>query len=379
MNQLQMYTELLFAKAAAQGVPLFGTFELTSRCNLDCKMCYIHRRENDAAALRDERSASWWISLAEQAQKLGTLQLLLTGGEPLLRRDFREIYTACKKLGMLMFLNTNAVLLDDDMLEFFKKDPPMRVNITLYGASRETYAALCGNGDAYDRVIRAICGLKAANIPVKLNFTITPQNRHDADAVYAFARENDLLLQAASYSFPPVRAGELGACEGCRMSAEEAACAQLAYDRSRFTAEQLRVRWEKQLAGLATDDPDRACQELPAFDKIRCRAGSTTFWVTWDGQLRPCGMMTEPGLPVGRFAEDWQALRGLRAEIPMPPACAGCDMRVSCDVCPALAFAETGSFSGKPEYLCRKTRAELALARRGLEEIKKTEEDHESK
>lgn len=370
MNRFQMYTQLLFAKASAQGVPLFGTFELTSRCNLDCKMCYIHRRENDAAAMRAEKPAAWWLDLAAQSQKLGTLQLLLTGGEPLLRRDFREIYTGCKKLGMQIFINTNGVLIDDNMLEFFRKDPPMRVNITLYGASRETYAALCGNGDAYDRVIRAIFGLKAANIPVKLNFTITPHNRADAQAVYSFAHENGLLLQAASYSFPPVRAGEFGACEGCRMCAEDAAFAQLCYDRSRFTPEELRTHWQKQVDGVATDDSDQECQELPTFDRIRCRAGSTTYWVTWDGQLRPCGMMTEPGLPLSDFPADWQSLRRMRQEIPLPTACRQCELREMCDICPAIAYAETGSFTETPEYLCKKTRAELEIARRALKNDK---------
>ena len=85
MNAYQAYSQLLFAKAGSRGVPLSGTFELTPRCNLDCRMCYIHRRENDAAALRGEASAAEWLALAEECCREGTLLLLLTGGEPLLR------------------------------------------------------------------------------------------------------------------------------------------------------------------------------------------------------------------------------------------------------------------------------------------------------
>ena len=77
MNAYQAYSQLLFAKAGSRGVPLSGTFELTPRCNLDCRMCYIHRRENDAEALRGEASAREWLALAEECCREGTLLLLL--------------------------------------------------------------------------------------------------------------------------------------------------------------------------------------------------------------------------------------------------------------------------------------------------------------
>lgn len=201
----QLYSNYLFAKAGGQGIPLSGTFELTARCNLDCRMCYIHKRANDAAVLRRERSAADWLALAQDCQKAGTLLLLLTGGEPFLRPDFREIYTGCRRLGLMVSINTNATLIDDDTIAFLAADPPARVNITLYGASPDTYGALCGDRTAYDRAVHAILGLKQAGVLVKLNFSVTPVNAADAAAVYAFAKEHDLPLQTATYMFPPVR------------------------------------------------------------------------------------------------------------------------------------------------------------------------------
>ena len=153
MNAYQIYSQLLFARAGARGVPLSGTFELTPRCNFSCKMCYIHRAQNDAA-LAQERSAADWLRLAEDCSRAGTLLLLLTGGEPLLHPDFREIYSGCKRLGLMLSINTNASLLDEKMAEFLANDPPLRVNITLYGASPETYGALCGNRAAWEKTTR---------------------------------------------------------------------------------------------------------------------------------------------------------------------------------------------------------------------------------
>lgn len=138
-----LFVNTLFMKAQAKGIPLSGSFELTARCNFDCRMCYIHRRSRDREALMGEKNADWWVTLAKQAKEHGTLLLLLTGGEPLLRRDFDEIYTACKSLGLLTSVNTNGVLLDEDKLRLLREYPPQRVNISLYGASPETY----GNND----------------------------------------------------------------------------------------------------------------------------------------------------------------------------------------------------------------------------------------
>lgn len=365
----QIYSNFLFAKAGGQGVPLSGTFELTARCNLDCRMCYIHKRANDAAALRRERSADEWLALARDCQKAGTLLLLLTGGEPFLRPDFREIYTGCRRLGLMVSINTNGTLLGDEMIAFLAADPPARVNVTLYGASPETYGALCGDRSAYGRAVHAILALQRAGVAVKINFSITAYNAADADAVYAFAREHGLPLQAATYMFPPVRACENGPCAAERMTPGQAAAAQVAYDRSRFAPDVLRGRWEKQLAGTDLPDPDKECQGLPA-ERIRCRAGSSTFWVTWDGQMRPCGMMTTPSAAIDTLGFDgaWQAIRAARKQIFVPPQCSACEIRHACDQCAALCFAETGSFTGVPAYMCEKTRAYLEAIRKELKD-----------
>lgn len=352
----------LFYKSTLAGVPLSGTFELTARCNLDCKMCYIHKRENDRTVMEQELSTGEWLSLAQQAQKRQMLLLLLTGGEPLLRKDFREIYTGCRKLGLLVSINTNGTLIDEDMVEFFRKDPPIRMNITLYGASRETYKSLCGDEYAYDRAYGAVLALKKAGIRMKINYSATPWNAHDLPEMYRFAKEHDLTLQTASYMFPPVRACELGACQTQkRLTPEESAKIRWEYEQFRFPEEALAQRTESMLAGLRVKDA-LECQELPT-ERIRCRAGSTTFWVTYDGQMRPCGMLEKPTIKMtgNDFDEAWAYTRKERENIMLPAKCTACKWKEICEFCPAVTYAETGHFEEAPEYICKKTEAFLEL------------------
>ena len=360
-------SDFMFAKADKAGIPLSGTFELTARCNLNCRMCYIHRKSNDSAAQKQERSSSDWLDLAAQCQKHGTLLLLLTGGEPLLRPDFREIYSGCKKLGLFLSINSNGSLIDDDTVRFFASDPPARVNISLYGVSPETYAALCDDASAYHRTVHAILALQKAGIPVKLNFSATPWNKDDLPAVFEFSRKHDLPLQVASYMFPPVRTCELGCCEPQRLSPTDAAALQITYDKLRFSPEELRRRWADQLKGLSAPEPESECQELPT-ERIRCRAGSSVFWVTYNWDLRPCGMMTTPSVSLMDmgFAQAWEEIHTARQQIITPAKCTSCPIRNTCDRCAAIYYAETGSYSEPAPYLCEKARAYLELAREQL-------------
>ncbi len=332
-----LFITRLFAKSKKSGVPLGGTFELTSRCTLSCKMCYIHSAECE----KSEKSTKWWLNIAQQAKESGTLILLLTGGEPLLRKDFEEIYLACLKMGFLISINTNATLIDSEKVRFFAENPPQRLNITLYGASSETYGSLCGNAAGFEKTVAAIKGLKEAGVPVKLNFSMTALNAHDAEAVQALAKEWGLPIQPVSYMFSSAQS----CSESVYLSPEEAAKEHFLW--------QKRLLGEKELAKYIDFNFHKKPVTLPD-NKINCRAGSTTFWITADGKMLPCGMFKEPCVPVETFGEAWECIRREREKIYLPSACANCKRKNICDICAAVSYSETGKFDGLPSYACQK-------------------------
>lgn len=333
----------LFAKADKNGIPLSGSFELTSRCPFDCKMCYIHRKENDCEAIRQEKDTEWWLSLAEQAQKSGMLMLLLTGGEPLLRKDFEEIYLGAKKLGLLVSVNTNGLLIDDDKVKLFADNPPQKINISLYGASEETYRELCGNGKAYEKVFSAVRKLRQAGVDVKINYTVTQYNSHDAQKIYEFTKELGIPVQTVTYMFPPVRVGG----EADRLSPERAAEVQFDCRMLEWGAEKYKAHLEAKAKIVRKTDESES-------ESIPCRAGRSTFWVTWDGKMTPCGTMNKPAFDITDFESAWESIKEARTGIFLPPKCKTCELRNYCDMCAAVTLAETGDFGAVPEYLCRK-------------------------
>lgn len=334
----------LFSQADKKSIPLSGAFELTSRCPLDCKMCYVHRKENDCEAIKREKSTEWWLKLAEEAKNAGMFMLLLTGGEPLLRRDFEEIYLKAKKMGILVSVNTNGLLIDDDKVKFFADNPPQKLNITLYGASKETYRELCGNGEAYKKVIEAITKLKQAGIKLKINFTATQYNFHDAQKIYEFAKELEIPVQTVSYMFPPIRAGG----EADRLTAEESAKVHFDCRLSELGSERMKQHLEiKERIRLSINSREGG-------EQIPCRAGRSTFWVTWDGKMAPCGMMTKPMFEIDNFNDAWECVKKSRENILLPSKCKTCELRKYCDICAAIPLAEAGEFGVVPDYICQK-------------------------
>lgn len=346
--EYDLFISNLFAKADTNSIPLSGSFELTSRCTLDCKMCYIHRKENDCEVIKSEKSAQWWLKLAEEAKKAGMFMLLLTGGEPLLRKDFDEIYLGAKKTGLLVSVNTNGTLIDENRVKFFAENPPQKLNITLYGASEETYRELCGSGSAFRKVISVITMLKNAGVNVKINFTATQHNSHDAAKIYEFAKNLNIPVQPVSYMFPPVRVG--GKAE--RFSPEEAAKAQFECQLLGMGAERLKKHIENKSKLRRNGEIGECCDQNG--ERIPCRAGLSTFWVTWDGKMSPCGMMTKPVFEIENFNAAWENVKKSRSGIILPAKCTGCELRNYCDMCAAVTLAETGDFSGIPEYVCKK-------------------------
>ena len=364
-------TEYLHTKAARMNIPLSGTFELTPVCNMDCRMCYVRMSKEQQEAVHPLHTADEWLSLAAEAKKHGLLYLLLTGGEPFLRPDFREILAGLHQMGFIISVNSNGTLIDESVIRWLKETPPVRINMTLYGASDETYARLCRNPGGFTQAVRAIRLLREAGISVKLNCSVTPYNADDLEEIYRFAREEGLLVQATSYMFPPLRrdAGMIGCND--RFTPEEAAYQSARISMFANGEEAFLEKMKNQKTGGLPADPGDDCLETEG-EGIRCRAGKCSFWVTWDGRLLPCGMLpgqgTEEVFRIG-FEEAWRRASEEARAIRLPAGCKDCSLKDECRACAAMVYTESGDFHHIPEYRCRMARAYEPACRRLEAEI----------
>ncbi len=347
----------LNSRGIAAGLPVSGNFELTARCNFNCKMCYIHK-SNAPEFEKGELSADEWLGIASDARDKGLIFLLLTGGEPLIRRDFPQIYTELVKMGIVVSINTNASLYGGEIRELFNRYPPSRFNVTLYGGSEETYERLCGNA-SFAKVTENLRTMKSDGQQVRLNVTLSRYNVGDMEKINAIANEIGLHTKTSAYLYPPVRrGGEIGYNEA-RFTPEEAGRVITRWSRIHDSDDILIRRAQMLRENQAADIVDNCSEPSSEGEGVKCRAGRSSFWLTWDGRMLPCGTMdVEPSYPLrDGFGKAWEEVRARTAAIRLPVECSTCADRDNCSVCASICKCETGRFDCKPEYICGMVRS----------------------
>ena len=116
-----------------------------------------------------------------------------------------------------------------------------------------------------------------------------------------------------------------------------------------------RLEHQKLEERCTTDLPDETKQIVGEREHVRCRAGVSSFWITWDGKMTPCGMMDQPAEDVRRegFANAWKHVGTKMRQILMPAKCTNCTWKKKCVTCAAMVLAENGDYERAPEYRCR--------------------------
>lgn len=350
----QAVKDFVFRKGAAMRIPVSGTFELISRCNFRCAMCYIHSESQEKCYKEWELSGQQWLSIGREAVDAGMVYLLLTGGEPLLHPDFLQIYTGLMQMGLRIAINSNGSLITPEIVECFRKYPPEKINISLYGVSKETYAGLCGNAAGYEKAVCGIRSLKEAGIRVNLNTTFTRRNVGDMEQLVAFAKEENLPIRTTPIIFPPVRGGKGDTAEN--MTPEEMGRMAAEFDWLTLTDEQKEKRLQE---ARRCKDPDGK-RELPS-KTATCMAAKGSFWISWDGMMYPCGMLSEKGTDVVRegFAQAWKETVSRSLGRTIPTRCLECPLRQLCPMCAAVLYATGCGPEEVPEDLCLRTKAYL--------------------
>ena len=357
-NDLERY---LIQKASLEGTPIKATLELTPLCNMNCRMCYIHHSQSEATESAGVKPGEYWENLIPEMKELGILFVALIGGEPFLYPGLQSLYEKLYKNGFYINITTNATLLSEKIPEWLISIPPRYMTVSLYGASDNTYEKVTGNPRGFTQTIKGLEGLLQAKIPVKLNYVIVPENKNDLDAVFKIKEKYHLPILATSYCFPQTRRKKKSAY--VRLSAGECAAEELHI--AKLNKPDKYQKWIYYLA-----ERNYKQDTVKHTERMYCHAGRSTFWISWKGDMMPCGMIDNISIKTcnGRMKETWEELKRQTAGIRSSYKCAKCENREICQVCPAIMEAETGSMESSPNYLCEITDEMIRL---GIEENKK--------
>ena len=340
--------ELRASDWESSSFPVLASMDWLSGCNLRCRHCFMRYSGANQAGMPTREVER----MLETLRDLGVLFLVITGGEPLARQDFKTLYLKAKRCGFILTLFTNGTLLDDEVLDFLADAPPRRVEITIYGHTESVYEAVTGVPGSFRRFRHGVEGLLRRGMLLRLKSMVMRTNVHELDEMrdWAVGLDCDFRYDAIIHSCwngdsSPLRE---------RLSPSE-------------VAELLRKDRERQ----GSDNDIFSLQpELPARQRFfECGAGIMTLHVDGQHLAHPCMSWREDpfDLVAHPTAGAWHAhIDSIRTRPAPGGRCDTCRERSHCLCCPALAFLETGDTAGVSPFLCQLTEENRILRQSAL-------------
>lgn len=354
---LNKVTDRIQLQAIRQRRPLSCTMELTYRCNFHCRMCYVRMTDAQAAPYGRLRTVDEWLDMARQMRDAGVLYLTLTGGECTQYPGFEELYGQLSQLGFRISIMSNAGAYTDSVRDVFRRYPPVSVGITLYGGSKETYAAVTGDPEGLDRAVENIRFFRSIRVPVGLNFTMIRQNVLDYPLVARLCRDLGcswtLITDINGHRHDVSMSDALQ----CRLSPAQRACVACHPPEEAALAMENAKELEKALAGFQMP---QAPTETPPPEPDACIGASSGCAIYWNGEMNTCISMNGHGnahpFETG-FEAAWAQLKAQQDEtFRRPAACQACGMQEDClHNCAGRRFEGTGSPHGPDPYTCQYT------------------------
>ena len=341
--------QMLMDRACKNKVPINGSMELLPLCNMNCDMCYVRLTREEMESKGHLLTLNEWLKIAEKMQNAGVLFLLLTGGEPFLYPEFRELYLELQKMGFIITINTNGTLIDEEMARFLGRNRPRRVNITVYGAEEETYRNLCHYPAGYEKTMVAINLLRKYQVDVKINGSLSKGNLKDIDKILNLAEELEIPVNIDTYMMPAVRERTLPFNEQSRVEPEKAANVRMQALLKKLGKEKFEIYAKEKFAEI------EVAEKVVESGEMSCYAGKCSFSVNWQGELRPCVILEGPAMSVldYDFEEAWKYITEETSKIRLNKKCSSCRLRPLCRTCAASGLLEAGAHDAVPEYMCR--------------------------
>lgn len=314
------YIEIM---AREKKIPLYGQFELTPLCNLDCKMCYVHL--NSSQFKKNQLiSVETWKKIIDEAHGAGMMNASLTGGECLTYPGFDELYLYLLSKGIVPSVQTNGLLLNESRISFFKQYPPKHIQVTFYGSSDDAYEIVTGHR-VFKTIYHNIELLQKSRLKASLVITPSIFMREDMRTIVETARSLKLPLAInASLIYPRKETGR----DLKDLNLED-------------YLEIYRILKEMEQEELSPINPVELPNENYQGDAVyglQCGGGSSAFTIQYDGKMSPCPSLAEVSTEPLRegFLNAWRRLNELVSRYPIPIECGECFYHDYCVNCVAI-------------------------------------------
>jgi MoaA/NifB/PqqE/SkfB family radical SAM enzyme len=306
--------------------PVQAMVELTYGCNLRCVHCY-----NPTHQARGEMTTAQVQKIIRELAAEGCLWIGFTGGELLTRRDAVALLQYARSLGLIVSVITNATLVTEEIAAQLKEIAPYQIDVSLYGATAETYEAVTGVPGSFQKFLTGLRYLQNHQLPIFIKLVMMTLNVHELGAMRRFADSRNLLYEVFTEIHPVVTGSK----------------APLAY---RLSPRQCFDIWREQVERSTDAAPAQKPVCGNAGELFDCLCGKSSAAVTPYGEMNLCLSLQTPryDAAAGTVAEGWKRLQSLTggARAGAEYACASCELAGDCTRGTMDGWLEQGRFDG---------------------------------
>jgi len=328
--------------------PLVAQMELTYRCPLHCKHCYTDCY-NRHSYTKNELSTKEVKFILDKCKNAGVVWLCFTGGDPMLRKDFIELYLYAVGLGFIATVFTSLITMNNGILRTFKKSPPFNIETTLNAATPAKYREITGTS-FFRKHVSNIKKLIKHNIPVRVKTQVTKQNIVQIGRIQRLVESWGLDFRPSTMIYARLNK-DTYPCQ-LRLDPKDAVRINKKYG----YFEEADVRKPKERIKLKN-----LTGRLDHNKVFSCVAGGHIFWISPDGKMSVCETFKKPyynllkksGTVANGFHEIHRKVHAIKFKT--KSRCRNCEYRLICKWCPARAYLETGSREKPIEYFCKLT------------------------
>lgn len=302
--------------------------------------------------------------IIDQIAEYAPFILVLSGGEPLWRRDVFDLARRAKGKNMRVALATNGTLIDETMAQRIHDAGIERVAISLDGAEPVTHDTFRGHQGAFNAAIRGIEVLNELGVATQVNTTVSRHNEHQLPEILKLA-ENLGVKAFHVFLLVPVGCGLTIQDEQAVQGEDAERILNWFYDRTLDSNLELKATCAPQYYRIMRQrraEARRAGEtvvELPTHGMHAvtkgCLAGSAVCFISHRGEVYPCGYLPVPAgdLREERFHDVWEnsAVFGqLRETENLEGKCGICEFKNICMGCRARAFGLTGNYLAEEPF-----------------------------
>lgn len=308
--------------------------EITNRCQFKCDHCYVDKsKKNDMDFISYKR-------IIDELLKINCYTVILTGGEPLLNKDFKKMYLYAKKKGMRVGINTNGFLINEEIIKLFNKYKPFQIEISIYGYDDFTYEEFTHFKNAFSVINDNIVLLINNNINLKLKTVLTKRNFDNFERIRKYCQQFDSEFRYDYNIFPKVSGGLFRRNEEALLPKDIVKI---------IKKNENDIKYFKNAVNNLNEN-------IEMSDNVfQCSIGKDRIFIDCYGNIKPCLVVDEKyNIKEYKILDALNMFRNgiCKLHFSTNSKCKDCYKKKLCRYCPGKFQLETGSYETAPKEYC---------------------------